>query len=183
MRSAIGLLEIKNITKGILVADAMLKAANIELIMAQPLCPGKYVVMVAGDVGAVQSAVRSGHAAGGSDNVVDEFILPNAHASIFPALTGCTSVKEIKALGVIESFSVASAIVAADAAVKSASVDLLEVRLARGMGGKAVVTMSGDVGAVNAAVRAGSDMIKDTGFYLDSLVLPAPHKKLHEVLY
>ncbi len=65
MKHAIGLLEIKNITKGILVADAMLKAANVELILAQPLCPGKYVVMVSGDVGAVQSAVRSGLAAGG----------------------------------------------------------------------------------------------------------------------
>ncbi|KJS46948.1 MAG: propanediol utilization protein, partial [Peptococcaceae bacterium BRH_c23] len=60
MKRAIGLLELKNMTKGILAADAMLKAANVEMIISQPMCPGKYVVMVAGDVGAVQSAVKSG---------------------------------------------------------------------------------------------------------------------------
>jgi microcompartment protein CcmL/EutN len=183
MKHAIGLLEIKNITKGILVADAMLKAANVELILAQPLCPGKYVVMVSGDVGAVQSAVRSGQAAGGSENIVDEFVLPNIHPSVFPALSGCTEVKQIKSLGIIESYSVASAIVAADKAVKAAAVDLLEVRLARGMGGKAVVSLSGEVGAVTAAVRAGGGAIEDSGFLVDQLVIAAPHRGLHASLF
>lgn len=183
MKRAIGLLELKNITKGILAADAMLKAANVEILMAQAMCPGKYVVMVAGDVGAVQSAVRSGNAVSGCENVVDEFILPNLHESVFPALTGCTDVKEIQALGIIESYSVASAIIAADIAAKSAAIKLIEVRLARGMGGKAMVTLTGDVGAVTAAIRAGSNAIKDTGFLVDQLVLPAPHNALHKVLF
>ncbi len=182
MRRAIGLLELKNITKGIQAADVMLKAANVEMIMAQPLCPGKYVVMVAGDVGAVQSAVRSGKACG-SDNVVDDFVLPNLHDGVFAALTGCSDIHDIQALGVIESYSVASAIVAADTAAKAAAVTLIDVRLARGMGGKAVVTLTGDVGAVTAAVRAGSQMIQDTGFLVDQLVIPAPHKNLHSTLF
>ena len=183
MKRAIGLLELKNITKGILAVDAMLKAANVEMILSQAMCPGKYVVMVAGDVGAVQSAIRSGKAVSGSDHVVDEFVLPNLHDSVFPALSGCTEVKELKSLGVIESYSVASAIVAADTAAKSAAVELLEVRLARGMGGKAVVTLTGDVGAVTAAVRAGSNAIKDSGFLVDQLVLPAPHSGLRSVVF
>ncbi|WP_378954816.1 BMC domain-containing protein [Pelosinus sp. sgz500959] len=183
MKRAIGLLELKNITRGIIAADAMLKAANVEIVMAQAMCPGKYVVMVAGDVGAVQSSIRSGTAAGGCENVVDEFVLPNIHDSVFPALSGCTEVKELKSLGVIESFSVASAIVAADVAAKSAAIELLEVRLARGMGGKAVVTLTGDVGAVTAAVRAGSAAIKDNGFLVDQLVLPAPHNGLRNLVF
>jgi len=183
MKRAIGLLELKNITRGILTADAMLKAANVEIVMAQAMCPGKYVVMVAGDVGAVQSAIRSGKEVGGCDNIVDEFVLPNPHDSIFPALSGCTEVKELKSLGVIESYSVASAIMAADVAAKAASVELLEVRLARGMGGKAIVTLTGDVGAVTAAVRAGSNAIKDNGFLVDQLVLPAPHNGLRSLVF
>lgn len=182
MKRAIGLLEIKNITKGILAADTMLKAADVEIIMAQPLCPGKYVIMVAGDVGAVQSAVRSGKGCG-SENVVDDFLLPNLHDSVYKALTGCSEVSKIEALGIIESYSVASAIIAADTAAKAATVTLLEVRLARGMGGKAIVTLTGDVGAVTAAVRAGSQAIANNGFLVDQLVLPAPHKNLHEYLY
>lgn len=183
MKRAIGLLEIKNITKGILVADAMLKAANVELVMSQPLCPGKYVVMVSGDVGAVQSAVRSGKSVGGTENVVDEFVLPNVHTDVLHALSGCTEVKQIKSLGVIESYSVASAVVAADTAAKAAAVQLLEVRLARGMGGKAVVSMTGEVGAVTAAVRTGSNAIKDSGFLVDQLVIAAPHHSLHQALF
>lgn len=182
MKRAIGLLEMKNITKGILAADAMIKAADVEVIMAQPMCPGKYIVMVAGDVGAVQSAVTSGKACG-SENVVDEFILPNLHDSVFGAISGCTETAKIGALGVIESYSAASAIVAADAAAKAAAITLLEVRLARGMGGKAVVTLTGDVGAVTAAVRVGSQSIQDKGFLVDQLVLPQPHKKLQGYLY
>ncbi|WP_425060129.1 hypothetical protein SCACP_07780 [Sporomusa carbonis] len=183
MKHAIGLLEIKNITKGILVADAMLKAANVELILAQPLCPGKYVVMVAGDVGAVQSAVRSGKSMGGTENVVDEFVIPNIHSGVFQALSGCAEVKQIKSLGIIESYSVASAIVAADAAAKAAAVELLEVRLARGMGGKAVVSLTGEVSAVTSAVRAGSSAIQDSGFLVDQLVIAAPHHNLHGSLF
>lgn len=183
MRRAIGLLEIKNITKGILVADAMLKAANVELILSQPLCPGKYIVMVGGNVGAVQSAVQNGKNAGGTENIVDEFVLPNIHGDVFQALAGCTAIKQIKSLGIIESYSVASAIVAADTAAKSADIQLLEVRLARGMGGKAVVSLSGEVGAVKAAILAGSQVIQDSGFLVDQLVIAAPHHSLHQALF
>ncbi|MBU2701850.1 microcompartment protein CcmL/EutN [Sporomusaceae bacterium BoRhaA] len=183
MKRAMGLLELKNITQGILAADAMLKAANVEIILAQAMCPGKYVVMVAGDVGAVQSAVRSGKVVGGTENVVDEFVLPNLHDSVLPAISGCTEVKKLSALGVIESYSIASAIVAADTAAKAAAIELLEVRLARGMGGKAVVTLTGDVGAVKAAVRAGSNAIKESGFLVDQLVLAAPHQQLSTLVF
>lgn len=182
MKSAIGLLEIKNVTKGIEVADQMLKAANVELLMSQPFCPGKYVVLVTGDVGAVQSAIRTGKATG-ADQVVDEFVLPNVHPGVFPALAGCTDVKELRAIGVIESFSVASAVTAADAAAKAAAIELIEIRLARGMGGKAVVLMTGDVGAVTAAVRTGSSLIENSGFLVDKLVIAAPHKALHGALF
>jgi microcompartment protein CcmL/EutN len=116
-------------------------------------------------------------------NVVDEFVLSNLHDSVFPALSGCTEIKEVKSLGVIESYSVASAIIAADTAVKASNVELIEVRLARGMGGKAMVTLTGDVGAVTAAIRAGSNAIQDSGFLVDQLVLPAPHSALHKVLF
>lgn len=182
MKAAIGLLEIKNVTRGIQVADTMLKAANVELVLAQPFCPGKFIVMVSGDVGAVQSAVRAGKGLS-AESVVDEFVLPNIHPSVFPALSGCTEIKELRALGMIESFSVASGITAADAAVKAAPVELVEIRLARGMGGKAVVLFTGDVGAVNAAIRAGTQAIADSGFLVDQMVIAAPHSGLHGLLF
>lgn len=183
MKRSIGLLEMKNITKGILVADVMLKSANVELIMAQPLCPGKYVVMVAGDVGAVQNAVSSGKAAGDPKNVVDDLVLSNIHSGVLEALSPGTNAKTIKSLGIIESRSIASAVLAADVAAKSAAVDLLKIRMARFMGGKAVVFLSGETGSVTAAVRAGSNSIQEKGFLIDQLVISSPHQDVSKTVF
>ena len=62
----------------------------------------------------------------GSFSVIDTFVIPNVHESIFPAIGGTTKVEALEALGVLESFSVASLIEGADAAVKSADVQLVE---------------------------------------------------------
>ena len=47
---ALGMIELNSISQGILAADAVLKAANVEIMRAQPVCPGKYVVIVSGGV-------------------------------------------------------------------------------------------------------------------------------------
>jgi len=181
MKQAIGLVEVKNITKGILVADAMLKSGNVTLTMATPLCPGKYIILVTGDVGAVESSVQTGKNVG-QDAIVDDFILASPHDSLCQAIAGNNDIKEIRALGIIETYSVASGIIAGDAAVKAAAVQLIEIRLARGMGGKALVTLTGDVGAVNAAIKAGSAAVEESGFLIDQVVISAPQKGLHEIL-
>lgn len=177
MKKALGIVELENIVQGILAADTMAKASNIELVEANSVCPGKYLVIISGDVGAVKSAVKSAEAVC-VGTVIDKHVIPNVHEDVFPAITGTTYVKEIKALGIIETFSAVSAIIAGDTAVKAANVNLLEIRLARGMGGKAVVTLTGDVGAVKSAVDSGSKTALENGLLLDKLVIPAPHKEL-----
>jgi len=172
MKKAIGLLETKNITQGILAADVMLKASHVQLLEATSVCPGKFIVIVAGDVGAVKNAVESGSSSC-SGAVIDKFIIPNIHEAVFPALTATTQIKELRALGIVETYSVASAIMAADAAVKAAHIQLIEIRLARGMGGKAIITLTGDVGAVKSAVEAGSKIALESGLLVDKLVIPA----------
>ena len=86
--------------------------------------------------------------------MIDSFVIPNLHESVFPAIAGTSKVEELEALGIVESFSVASLIEGADAAVKAANVQLIEIRLAMALGGKAFVTMTGDVAAVQSAVEA-----------------------------
>lgn len=174
VKKAIGILEVINITKGILAADTMLKASQVELLQATSVCPGKYLIIVAGDVGAVNSSIDSGSMVC-SDGVIEKYVIPNVNDSVFPALCATTTVKELKALGIIETYSAATGIKAADAAVKAANVELIEVRLARGMGGKSVVILTGDVGAVEASVKAGSLIVQDAGMLVDKLVIPSPH--------
>ena len=176
-KNAIGLIELSSIASGFLVADAMLKAADVELLLNRTICSGKYLVLVGGDVAAVQAAMDAGAAAGGVA-LIDTCLIPNIDPAIFPAIAGTAVVESAGALGVIESFSVAALIEGADAAVKAANVQLLEIRLAMALGGKAFVKITGDVAAVQAAVDAGAAHVGNQGLLVNRIVIPAPSKAL-----
>lgn len=181
MDRAVGLIELKSIARGILVADTMVKAARVTLITARPICPGKYLVLVGGEVGAVESAVAAGIVAA-AESLVQSFVIPNLHPQVFPALSGATEVGLRDALGIIETFSVVTSIVAADAAVKAAAVDLIEVRVAVGLGGKAFFTLTGEVASVEAAVQAGANRAREDGDLVETIVIPAPDKDLMQAI-
>ncbi|MGB9792494.1 MAG: BMC domain-containing protein [Thermacetogeniaceae bacterium] len=173
MITAIGLVEFQSIAKGIEGADAMVKAGRVELVLARPICPGKYIALVEGDVAAVKAAVDAGVTCGG-ETVIDVFVIPNIHPLVLKGLYGQIECEEIDALGVIETFSVASLIEAADAAVKAAEVTPVEIRLAIGVGGKSFVVVTGDVAAVESAVRAGADVAGQRGLLVKDVVIPGP---------
>jgi microcompartment protein CcmL/EutN len=155
----------------------MLKAAAVDLLLARSICSGKYMVMVAGDVAGVQASVEAGSHAG-AFSVIDTFVIPNVHESVFPAITGAGKIGDMDALGIIESFSVASLIEGADAAAKAANVRLIEVRLAMALGGKAFATMTGNVAAVESAVAAGAQAIGRKGLLVNKVVIPSPRAEL-----
>src|SRR5438034_740142 len=133
--------------------------------------------MVRGDVAAVEAAVAAG-VAGTRFSVIDSFVIPNLHEAVFPAISGVTKVEMLDALGIVESFSVASLIEGADAAVKAANVELIEIRLAMALGGKAFVTLTGNVAAVEAAVSAAADIVGRKGMLVNKVVIPSPRPEL-----
>ena len=176
-RDSIGLIELTSIASGFLVCDAMLKAADVSLVLSRSICSGKYMVMVRGDVAAVQAAVSAG-VAGARFSVIDSFVIPNLHEGVFPAISGATKIEVLEALGIVESFSVAALIEGADAAVKAANVVLIEIRLAMALGGKAFVTMTGDVAAVQSAVDAAAQVVGQKGMLVNKVVIPHPRPEL-----
>ena len=115
----------------------------------------------------------------GRECVVDTLMLPNVHPSLIPAMSGTTQVPGYGAVGVLEFFSVASAITAADVAAKAANVTLLEVHIGYAIGGKGYVTLTGDVGAVKAAVEAAS---RGSELLVGTTVIPRPSKTLFNSL-
>jgi microcompartment protein CcmL/EutN len=175
--NSLGLIELTSIAAGFQSCDAMLKAANVDLVLSRSICSGKYMVMVRGDVAAVQAAVSAGTSAG-HFSVIDSFVIPNLHESVFPAISGASKVETMEALGIVESFSVASLIEGADAAVKAANVQLIEIRLAMALGGKAFVTMTGNVAAVQAGVDAGAQVVGQKGMLVNKVVIPHPRPEL-----
>ena len=176
-KNSIGLIELSSIAAGFAVTDAMLKAADVDLVLARTICSGKYMVVVRGDVAAVQSSVDAGKAAG-DFSIIDTFVIPNIHESVFPALSGATRGQWLAALGIVESFSVASLIEGADAAAKASAIQLVEIRLAMAMGGKAFFTCTGSVASVQAAVEAASAVIGAKGLLVNRVVIPNPRQEL-----
>ena len=112
------------------------------------------------------------------DRMIDSTVIGRIDPQVITALFGTQPSDHKGSVGIIEAYSAASTVKAADIAVKTAKVAVLELRLSRGMGGKGMVIITGDVGDVTAAVEAGAQHAKDQGLYCNSAVIPAPHAEL-----
>ncbi len=175
---SIGLIELSSVAAGFQAADTMLKAGNVRLLLSRSICSGKYMVLIGGDTAAVEAAVTAG-AESANGCLIDQFVISNVHPDVFVALGRTQPVQPDGALGVLESFNVATLIQAADAAAKAASVTLLELRLAMALGGKAFCTMTGDVASVQTAVAAGRQVISQAGVLVNAVVISRPHPDVY----
>lgn len=178
MATAIGMVELTSIARGIETCDYMVKAAQVDLLRSSTVCPGKYMIIVGGETGDVRAAMAEGIKRGG-ELVVDTLMLPNVHKQLIPAISMTNQVDVRGAVGVLEFYSIASAIIAEDVAAKAANITLIEVRTGYAIGGKGFVTLTGDVGAVRAAVEAAR---KDAELLVETTVIPRPDKKLFDAL-
>ena len=175
---SIGLIELNSIARGIETSDAMLKAGEVTLVFAKPVCPGKFIVMVHGDVGAVRAAIAAGLEMGGG-SVVNKLIIPRVHPTLIPAINAVLDPPaQVAALGVVEYFDIASAIVGADAAAKAAHITLIEARLGMGIGGKSFFKLCGEVADVRSAVAAATDIARENSTIVSTCVIPAPDPAL-----
>ncbi|WP_263322353.1 BMC domain-containing protein [Endozoicomonas sp. Mp262] len=181
MSKALGLLEFTSIAKGIEAADAMTKAADIRLEEAKTICPGKYLIIVSGDVAAVRASVEAGEEIG-RQTIVDRLLIANIHEELLAGLSGSNDISQVNSVGVLEFFSVASAVIAADAAAKAADVKMIEVRLAMAIGGKSFIVMTGELSAVNAAVDSGVMAASEAGMLIAKTVIPSPSKEFFQKL-
>ncbi|MBA5850009.1 BMC domain-containing protein [Clostridium sp. cel8] len=177
MSQAIGMVEFTSIARGIYAADQMVKVSNVEIVTAGSTCPGKYIAIVNGDVSAVQDSVSTGERCA-EGFLVDSIVIPNVDPAVFPAITGATMPDKIKALGIIESFSLSTMVIAADAILKSAELEPIELRLGSGLGGKSFFTFTGNVGAVETGVEVGNTIAKEKGLLVNSEVIPSPSDRL-----
>ena len=177
MAIAIGMVEFSSIARGIYAADQMVKISEVEIVTAQTICPGKYIALVEGDVAAVQDSVHIGEKFAG-EYFVDSLVIPNVHHGIFPAITGATMPEHVTALGIFETFSVATMITAADQILKAAELEAIEIRLGTGLGGKSFFTFTGDVAAVETGVEAGRWVAETKGLMVDAEVIPSPSDRL-----
>jgi len=170
----LGILEFNSIAIGIKALDEMVKIAPIRIIDAKTVCPGKYIVIITGDVAAVDASLTIGKNVG-EGYIVDELFIPNLHKGIFPAIVGVAECKLWDAIGIVESFSITASVEAGDIAAKTTDVTIVEIRLGIGIGGKSYVKMIGNIHDIESAVNRATDYIKMKGLLCTSTIIPRPH--------
>ena len=176
---ALALIDFGSVAAGIEAADAMAKRAQIDVIRAGTVQPGRYLVLIGGAVADVEESLAAGRAVGGPA-VLDHVFLPHVHPEVVAAIGGGRVPAPEDALGVVETATAAAVIHAADAGVKGADVRLVEVRLADGLGGKGIVLFSGLVADVQTAVELGVGALERPEQLVRSVVIPRLHPSMWE---
>jgi microcompartment protein CcmL/EutN len=173
----LGVLEFNSIAAGIRALDFMVKAAAVRIVDAKTICPGKFIILITGEVAEVDASLIAGKEAG-EGYLIDELFLPRLHRYIMPAIAGAVECSAWDAVGIIECFSTTASIVAGDIAAKTADVIITEVRLSTGMGGKSYVKMVGGIHQVEAAMSAGVEYVKGRGLLCKDVILAQPHPEI-----
>ncbi|BHH85925.1 BMC domain-containing protein [Desulforhopalus sp. 52FAK] len=183
MANSIGVIELSSIAAGYQAQDAMIKAADVQILLARTICSGKYLVIVGGTVSAVDAALDAGESQAGS-YMIEKLTIANVDEQVFGAIAGSVSVSDdsFRALGIVETFSATNIIEAADAAAKSADVIIFRIHVSMAIGGKGYFLATGDVSAVQAAVDAACSAIQHTGMLMNRVVIPAASKELLQEL-
>ncbi|MFZ5517319.1 MAG: BMC domain-containing protein [Candidatus Zhuqueibacterota bacterium] len=179
-KNSIGIIELASIHKGFEVQDAVLKVAEVEKIIARTICSGKYLIIIRGQVADVETCIETAKVVGGFA-IVNAVVIPRVDERVFPAIAGANTLnvgEPVDGLLVIETFSVASAIKAADFAVKEANIELVRVHIAMAVGGKGFVVMTGDMEALKSAVVPAIEYIKDDGMLAGYSLISHPHEEV-----
>ncbi|MCD6579153.1 BMC domain-containing protein [bacterium] len=182
-KNAIALVEFNSIAHGIAFADEMVKGGNVKLLDNYPTCPGKHIIIVSGDTDAVKQSVKNGFTVG-KDFVLEYSIIPNIHEDVLKSTMGISdiSLKDIDAIGIIESYSIIKCVEAADIALKESQVRLVDMRLGKALGGKAFFIITGEVGAVKSSIMAAVEFLKENTNLVQFKVIPAPAEELKKSL-
>ena len=174
---AICLIELKDVATGLVTADAMLKAAPVSVLKSGSVHNGKFLILIGGSVASVEESYHKGLSAA-ADAIIDRVILPDVDPTVLAAILGKRQKCREAALGIFETVSVASLLQAADAAVKSMAVRIVEIRLADDLGGKGLVLYNGQLEDVDEALTLSKELQTDAANVIQAQLIPNLHMEL-----
>jgi PduT-like ethanolamine utilization protein len=176
MIKTLGMLEFRSIAKGIEIADVVLKSAEVELIICKTICPGKYMILMSGEVGAVEEALYKAKEKS-IGFLIGSFLLPRVHKDIIQSLKNKIKAEPKGSIGIVETTDVVSGIFILDKALKAAEVKLFKLSLGMATGGKSYFVIFGDVSSVKEAVEEALRS-SDEKKIVYSIVIPSPSVEL-----
>lgn len=174
---AIALIEFSSIATGVIAGDAMVKKSPISMLKAGTVSRGKYLVLIGGSTASVEESFKEGLSVGAAA-IVDKVFLPDIHPQVLDAMLGIRNKVIYESFGIIETTSIAAAIEAADAGIKGAVVDIIEIRMGDALGGKAFVMLNGKVEDVEAAVEIGMNAITNKALWRNKTIIPSLHSEM-----
>jgi len=175
--SNIAVVEFKSISRGIYVTDEMLKAANVRLVFASSLCPGKYLTIVEGETSAIESSLKTADEIGGM-HVYSSEVISSVSSKVIQAISGKLENESSNSIAIIESMQMASLIHSADQAVDAAPIEFIDFRLARGCGVNSFYVFTGELSAVEEASKTASQFLLDRGALVAFRVISGPDKEV-----
>lgn len=184
MNKAIYIAEYSSIPVGIDAVDRMVKRASMTIIYAKPICIGKFLIVMGGEVDNLREA-QAEVASAGEKRLIQQYLLTNAHEDILAYFKRSPQEKRSMqgktALGILETRNASSGFQSLDAALKSGNVRLEEVWIGHFIGGKFCYILSGLVEDINTALEAAARGLPENSF-IDKKVIASPDDKTLEYL-
>jgi len=177
MNDSLALIEFDSVASGLAALDAMVKQAPIEVLEANLVEPGKFLILYTGgvaEVGESHQRVMDGF----QESVCSDMLLPMAHSGLVDGLRGVEHRGVEDAIGVVEGTDVASTLLSADGALKGADVELVGIRVAVGLGGRAYFLVAGAQHDVQASIDAAAGVLEPLGRLHRIELIARPHDEM-----
>lgn len=172
---AITALEISSIALGYTLIDKAVKKAPVKILEGSPLTPGKFFILLNGLEAPIEESRKEILSLVGQ-HILDEVYIPQLHLEVLPALYSQSKFEVKESLGIIETATICSGFLSADAAVKNADVHLIDFRIARGIGGKSYFFLTGKLEEITAGIEAATSVLSSRGTLLRAETIAAPHE-------
>lgn len=172
---ALGIVELNSIAKGIELTDIILKSSEIEILYSNYTCPGKYMIIITGDVASIEEAVENAMSKG-EKNIIGSFIIPNTHEDLIKGINKKFNI-DVKAIGVMEFTSIASGIIALDKALKSGQIKIVRFILGNLIGGKCYFVITGFVSDVEESIKNAENSVESKKV-INKIIIPSPDPEL-----
>lgn len=176
MFRALAIVELNSIAKGMEIADIMIKTSYVEVLTIKHICPGKFMIILNGDVEELNEAVKVIVDLGGK-SLIGSYVIPNIHEEIVRALSKRVICNSYDAIGIMEVSSVTMGIVSLDKALKSGAVKLVKLVLGNGIGGKSYYVVTGSVSSVEEALKSAENVIEGKKL-INKVIIPSPSEQL-----
>jgi bacterial microcompartment shell protein len=162
MSQALSLLEYGSVAVGMLAVDRMLKKSPVALLRCGTVHPGRYLVLVGGSVASTEEAHAEGVVVGKeAGSLVSHVCLADPDPGLAAALVGERNEPLGDTLGVLEVSNSPGLFGMIDRILKALPVELVEVRLADDLGGRALAIVHGELPDVQeAAAMAPSCLVE-----------------------